>query len=100
MPILKLHSKKKTMPKIYCHKLKKEEEQLDKPPFPGDMGMRIFKEISKPAWNQWLSQQTMIINENHLALTDPESRQLLKGLMVDFLFNDSEQLPDGFVPEK
>ena len=83
---------------MYCQKLKREAEALEKAPFPGELGERIIKNISKEAWQQWLAQQTMIINENRLTPFEPEARALLKAEMEKFLFSDDAQAPEGYVP--
>ncbi|PHS72778.1 MAG: oxidative damage protection protein [Cycloclasticus sp.] len=83
---------------MYCQKLKREAEALDKPPFPGELGQKIIENISKEAWGLWLNQQTMIINENRLTPFEPEARALLKAEMEKFLFTDDAQVPEGYVP--
>jgi len=83
---------------MYCQKLKREAEALDKPPFPGEVGQRLIENISKEAWGMWLKQQTMIINENRLTPFEPEARALLKAEMEKFLFTDESAAPEGYVP--
>ncbi|ORU92274.1 MAG: oxidative damage protection protein [Cycloclasticus sp. symbiont of Bathymodiolus heckerae] len=83
---------------MYCQKLKREAEPLEKAPFPGEVGARIIESISKEAWGLWLKQQTMIINENRLTPFEPEARALLKAKMEKFLFTDEAETPEGFVP--
>lgn len=83
---------------MYCQKLKKEAEALEKPPIPGDVGERIIQNISKEAWQLWLAQQTMLINENRLTPFEPEARALLKAEMEKFLFTDDSEAPEGYVP--
>jgi len=83
---------------MYCQKLKREAEALEKAPFPGEIGQKIIKNISKEAWQMWLAQQTMIINENRLTPFEPEARALLKEEMEKFLFSDDAQAPEGYVP--
>ena len=73
---------------IYCQKLKKEAEGLDAPPYPGELGQRIFANISTEAWQLWISQQTMLINEYRLNLTEAEARKFLTQEMTKFLFGD------------
>lgn len=85
---------------IYCTKLGKESEQLDTPPLPGNLGKRIYNEISQEAWDMWLTQQTMLINENHLVLTNPDARTFLRENMVNFLFGDNYKAPEGFIDPK
>ncbi|AFZ82475.1 oxidative damage protection protein [Candidatus Kinetoplastidibacterium crithidiae] len=77
--------------KIYCIKLKCELEKLDKPPFPGNRGMYIWNNISKNAWEDWLKQQTILINEKRLNLADIKSRKYLKEQMEIFLFNETKE---------
>jgi Fe-S cluster biosynthesis and repair protein YggX len=84
---------------IYCVKLKQEAEGLDNPPFPGAKGQEIFEKISKIAWQEWLSRQTMLINEGRLASFDPKARAYLAEERQKFLFEDSEVLPEGYKPE-
>ncbi|MGB1990331.1 MAG: oxidative damage protection protein, partial [Cycloclasticus pugetii] len=71
---------------------------LEKPPFPGELGEKIVQNISKEAWQMWLAQQTMLINENRLTPFEPEARALLKAEMEKFLFSDDAQAPEGYVP--
>ncbi|WP_321529244.1 oxidative damage protection protein [Sedimenticola selenatireducens] len=71
---------------VDCVKLKKLAEGLERPPYPGELGQRVFENISKEAWQLWLQQQTILINENRLSLADPKSRVFLEEQMVKFLF--------------
>jgi len=73
---------------VHCVKLGIEAEGLALPPFPGPLGQRIFNEISKPAWQQWLGHQTMLINEYRLNLLEPEAKKLLEAEMKRFLFSE------------
>ncbi len=73
---------------VYCQKLKCETEGLERPPWPGELGQRIYDHIGKQAWQQWLAHQTMLINENRLSPVDPAARKLLAGEMERFLFGD------------
>jgi Fe-S cluster biosynthesis and repair protein YggX len=73
---------------VHCVKLGTEAEGLALPPFPGPLGQRIFNEISKPAWQQWLGHQTMLINEYRLNLLEPEAKKLLETEMKRFLFSE------------
>ncbi len=74
---------------IFCEKLKQEEEALDYRPFPGPLGERILKHISKKAWQMWLNQQTILINEYRLNTLDPNARKFLMEEMEKFLFGSS-----------
>jgi len=85
---------------IHCKKLKKKAEQLDYQPYPGEFGKKIHETISKEAWQQWLNHQTMLINEYRLTTLDPKAREFLKKEMQKFLFEDKEQKPTEYTPEK
>ena len=75
--------------KIHCKKLKKEAEALDFPPMPGALGEKIMNEISQEAWKMWIGQQTILINEYRLVLTDPKAREFLRTEMDKFLFQET-----------
>ena len=83
---------------VQCAKLGKEAEGLDRAPYPGDLGQRIYESISKEAWQQWMSHQTILINENRLSVIDHKHRAFLEEQMEKFLFEDSADVPDAFVP--
>ncbi len=85
---------------INCVKLGKEAEGLDEPPFPGAKGQEIFEKISKQVWKDWLSRQTMLINENKLASYDPHARAYLAEERNKFLFEGNDDMPQGYVPPK
>lgn len=80
------------MPRIvHCLKLHKEAPGLDSPPIPGPLGQRIYDHISQEAWKAWLQQQTILINENRLKLTDAEARTFLKKSMEHFFFDKDNE---------
>jgi len=85
---------------VQCVKLNKEVPGLDYVPYPGELGKRIYESVSKEAWQQWLKQQTMLINENRLSPIEPRARQFLEAEMEKFFFGEGSQAPEGFVPEK
>ena len=85
---------------VTCIKLNKEADGLDFAPYPGDLGQRIFDNVSKEAWQQWLGHQTMLINENRLSPRDPESRKFLADEMEKYFFGEGSAAPDGFVPKQ
>lgn len=74
---------------VFCEKLRCETEGLDRPPWPGELGQRIYEHIGKQAWQEWLDYQTMLINENRLSPRDPDARRLLATEMRRFLFGES-----------
>ena len=83
---------------VQCVKLREEAEGLDFPPLPGGLGKRVFENVSKPAWQQWLTHQTMLINENRLKVTDPEARRFLEGELEKYFFGEGSATPEGYVP--
>ena len=84
---------------VNCVKLGKEAGGMDFPPYPGDLGKRIYESVSKEAWQMWLSQQTMLINENRLSLADSKSQQFLKEELEKFFFGEGSAPPAEFVAE-
>ena len=85
---------------VRCVKLKREAEGLDRTPYPGELGKRIFENVSKQAWQDWLRHQTMLINENRLSPMDPRARKFLEEQMAQFFFGEGSALPEGYVPPK
>lgn len=83
---------------IFCQKLKREGEPLKRKPVPGALGERIIANISQEAWDLWLKQQTMLINEHHLSSFEPEAQAFLREQMEAFLFNDADIAPQAYVP--
>ena len=85
---------------VNCIKLGREAEGLDFPPVPGELGKRIFENVSKEAWQQWVKLQTMLINENRLSLVDANARKYLSEQMLKHFFGDGSDQISGFVPPK
>lgn len=83
---------------IYCLKMQKEAEGLVAPPYPGELGKKIYLHICQEAWREWLKRQTMIINEYRLNLVEPDARKLLEQEMERFLFGDGGMTPEGYRP--
>ena len=83
---------------VRCVKLGRDAPGFDAPPYPGELGQRIFKNISREAWQEWVRRQTMLINENRLRPRDPEARRFLERQMEAFLFGDADVLPKGYRP--
>ncbi len=81
---------------IECTYLNKSSPALKKAPFPDELGKRILQEISKPAWMLWLNQQTMLINEYRLDLSDQKAQVFLKKELVKFLFEKDSTPPQGY----
>lgn len=84
--------------KVQCIVLKKEAEGLSFQPYPGDLGKRIFENVSQEAWQKWLTHQTMLINEMRLSPINPEHRQFLEAEMEKYFFGEGSEMPEGFVP--
>jgi Fe-S cluster biosynthesis and repair protein YggX len=83
---------------VQCIKLGAEAEGLDFPPYPGELGKRIWQQVSKQAWAEWLRQQTMLVNENRLNLADQRARQYLARQMEKHFFGEGADVAQGFVP--
>jgi len=83
---------------VQCTYLKKQAEGMAYPPYPGELGKRIYDNISKEAFELWKKQQTMLVNENRLNLADARARQYLARQMEQFFFGDGGDKPAGYVP--
>jgi Fe-S cluster biosynthesis and repair protein YggX len=83
---------------VNCVKLGKEAEGLERQTYPGDLGKRIFDNVSKQAWQQWLQQQTMLINEYRLSPIEPKARQFLEEQMEKFFFGEGAETPPDYQP--
>ncbi len=85
---------------IYCNVLRREAEGLDAPPYPGELGMRIYEQISQAGWQRWLERMVLLINENRLNTADPRVLALLEESMRGFLFGEGDKgaPPPGFQP--
>ena len=83
---------------VQCVVLKIEAEGLDKPPHPGELGQRIYENVSREGWEKWLERLTTIINENGLSTADEQSIELIEKHMLGFFFGEGDygQLPAGF----
>jgi Fe-S cluster biosynthesis and repair protein YggX len=81
---------------VNCVKMKRELEGLDKPPYPGDLGQRVFENVSKEGWAEWLKHQTMLLNEYRLSPIDPKARKFLEEQMDKFFFGDGGETPPEF----
>jgi Fe-S cluster biosynthesis and repair protein YggX len=83
---------------VDCIKLGKSAEGLDFPPYPGELGKRIWLGVSKEAWAAWLKHQTMLVNENRLNLADLRARQYLARQMEKHFFEGGADPAAGYVP--
>lgn len=84
---------------VQCVKLGRELPGLEKPPFPGELGQRIYEHVSQQAWNMWPAQATIIINHYGLSLADPSAQQILLQQMEEFFFGENAQMPEGWSPQ-
>ena len=83
---------------VQCIKLNKEAEGLEFAPVPGELGKKIWQQVSKEAWADWLKQQTMLINENRLHMADARARQYLLKQTEKYFFGEGADTASGFVP--
>lgn len=83
---------------VNCVKLGREAEGLQMPPYPGELGRRIFEQVSKEAWQGWLKHQTMLINEYRLTPIEAKDRKFLEGEMEKYFFGEGSAAPDQFKP--
>ncbi len=83
---------------VNCVVLKKEAEGLDKPPYPGELGLRIYDNVSKEGWTKWQERLVTLINENGLSTADPRNLETIEKHMLGFFFDEGDygQAPAGF----
>lgn len=85
---------------VHCVKLGKEAPGMKFPPFPNELGKRIYDNVSQEAWDSWLRYQTMIINENRLSLADPRARQYITQQMENYFFGEGADHISGYTPSQ
>ena len=83
---------------VQCQLLGEELDGLAFQPYPGDLGKRIYENISQQGWQRWLAHQTMLINENRLSPINPEHRKFLETEMEKFFFGEGSEAPEGYIP--
>ena len=83
---------------VFCRKYRQELPGLAAPPLPGTAGKDLFENVSARAWREWQQLQTMLINEHHLSMLDPQARGFLREQMRRFLANEDYEQPSGYVP--
>ena len=81
---------------VQCVVLKREAPGLDRPTYPGELGKRVYENVSKEAWQRWISHQTMLINEYRLTPMEPKARKFLESEMEKFFFGTGSAAPEGF----
>jgi Fe-S cluster biosynthesis and repair protein YggX len=84
---------------VFCAKLKKDLPGLDEAPWPGELGKRIFENVSAPAWKMWEDRMKMILNEYRLMPWQKEAQELMARQMEEFFFGESSALPPGYAPQ-
>ncbi len=85
---------------VFCRKYQEQLPGLPNPPYPGAKGQDIFENVSQKAWQEWQTQQTMLINEKQLSMMNPEHRKYLQAEMDKFLSNQDHDKAEGFVPQE
>jgi Fe-S cluster biosynthesis and repair protein YggX len=85
---------------VHCVILGTDAEGLDYAPYPGELGQRIYENVSKEGWQRWLKHQTMLLNEYRLTPIEPKARKFLVGEMEKFFFGGGAEKPKEFVPEE
>jgi Fe-S cluster biosynthesis and repair protein YggX len=85
---------------VQCVLLKREAPGLDRAPYPGELGQRIYENVSKEAWARWITHQTMLLNEYRLTPVEPKARKFLVAEMEKFFFGTGSKAPEGFSAPK
>jgi Fe-S cluster biosynthesis and repair protein YggX len=83
---------------VHCVKLGREAEGLKRQPYPGELGKRIYDQVSAEAWQGWLQHQTMLINEYRLSPIDPKARKFLEEEMEKYFFGPGSERPPEYQP--
>jgi Fe-S cluster biosynthesis and repair protein YggX len=83
---------------VNCVKLGRELPGLDRAPYPGELGQRIFNHVSPDAWEMWMQQSVILINHYGLTLADPQAQEFLKQQMEEFFFGEEAAMPEGWTP--
>ena len=83
---------------VQCVKLGQELPALERPPYPGELGQRIFAHVSQQAWDMWKQQAVILINHYGLSLMDAQAQQFLRQQMEDFFFGADAAMPEGWSP--
>jgi Fe-S cluster biosynthesis and repair protein YggX len=85
---------------VQCVVLKREALALERVPYPGELGRRIYESVSAEGWARWVAHQTTLINEYRLSPIEPKARKFLEGEMEKFFFGAGSQAPEGYQPPK
>ena len=85
---------------VNCVKLGRELPGLEKPPFPGELGDKIFDNVSQQAWEMWQDHRVLLINHYGLTMFDPRAQDFLREQMEEFFFGEDAAVPEGWTPPK
>jgi Fe-S cluster biosynthesis and repair protein YggX len=85
---------------VKCVKLGRELPGLDRPPWKGELGKRVYEHVSKDAWKMWVDHSKMLLNEFRLNPLDPNSQKIMEDQMEQYFFGEGSTLPEGFVAPK
>ncbi len=84
---------------VNCVKLGRELPGLERPPYPGELGQRVYENVSQQAWDMWMQHSVILINHYGLSLGDPQARAFLEEQMEEFFFGEGARMPEGWTPE-
>jgi Fe-S cluster biosynthesis and repair protein YggX len=85
---------------VKCVKLGRELPGLDRPPWKGELGKRVYEHVSKDAWKMWVDHSKMLLNEFRLNPLDPNSQKIMEDQMEQYFFGEGSKAPEGFVAPK
>jgi Fe-S cluster biosynthesis and repair protein YggX len=83
---------------VNCAKLGRELPGLERAPYPGELGQRIYNQISRQAWDMWMQHSVLLINHYGLSLVDPQAQDFLKQQLEEFMFGEGARMPEGWTP--
>jgi Fe-S cluster biosynthesis and repair protein YggX len=83
---------------VHCVKIGRDLPGLDEPPVTGELGQRIYENVSAQAWELWKEQRVILINHYGLTLYDPNHQQFLREQLEEFFFGEGSELPEGWTP--
>ncbi|MGD0907264.1 MAG: oxidative damage protection protein [Candidatus Acidiferrales bacterium] len=82
---------------VHCVKFGKDMPGLDRIPWKGDLGKRVYESVSKDAWKMWIEHSKMLMNEYRLNPLDPQSQKIMEEQMEQFFFGEGAKLPAEYV---
>lgn len=85
---------------VKCVKFGREMPGLDRVPWKGELGQRIYDNVSKEAWRMWVEHSKMLMNEYRLNPLDPNSLKIMEEQMEQFFFGQGSKPPEGYVSPK